>query len=163
MAGGDRIPRRGISWVHRHRRSSKQGARDRENGDLVLKPGKQSCGEWICVHGQRIKLQGRMRVDNNGNVYVPDSEDEEPGMGVEAGSVEAADSGGAAVTGDGIDVAAEGGEVDGVKVVSDAVSGDEMHPKMVERLNMVLAHIDPAFHNILVDMLKVTVPAFFDP
>ncbi|CAN6208745.1 unnamed protein product [Urochloa humidicola] len=163
MAGDGRVPRRRISWVRRHRRASKLSGCGGLNGDLVLKPGNRSCGEWVCVRGHRIRLQGRMRVDTNGNVYVPDSEDEEPGMEVEVGGVKVADLEGAAVVGDGFDVAAEGGEADGVKVPADAASGDEMHPKVVARLNMVLAHIDPAFHDIFVDMLKVLVPAFFDP
>ncbi|CAN6253224.1 unnamed protein product [Urochloa humidicola] len=194
MAGGGRVPRPRISWVRRHRRASKLGGRGGHKGDLVLKTGNRSCGEWICVRGHRIRLEGRMRVDTNGNVYVPDSEDEEPGMEVEAGDVEVADLEGTAVAGDGVDVEAEGGEADGVKVAADAASGDEMHPEgdgvgvkaeggdadgvkvaadaasgdkmhpeVVARLNMVLACIDPAFRDIFVDMLKVLVPAFFDP
>ena len=89
-----------------------------------------------------------MRVDANGDVYVPDSEDEESGMVVDAGGVEMADFGagsGAAdgaqmaivgvpaetitigavgVAEDGFDVVTKGVPADAVEVVSDGGATD---------------------------------------
>ncbi|CAN6345529.1 unnamed protein product [Urochloa humidicola] len=83
MAAGGTCPwRRGR--IRQRRGGSKLGSRSEGNDEFVLKPGDHSsCGEWISVHGHRIRLEGRMRVDANGDMYVPDSEDEEPGMKVE--------------------------------------------------------------------------------
>ncbi|RLM65730.1 hypothetical protein C2845_PM16G24980 [Panicum miliaceum] len=128
-----------------------------------------------------------MRVAANGDVYVPDSEDEASGMEVESGGVEVADLGVSAdgiavgpdrvvdvedgldaevegVPVDAVEVAADGGATDGVKVAADASGiSKEMHPEVAARLKVVLAHMDSAFHDIFVGMYKVMVPAFFKP
>ncbi|CAO2205214.1 unnamed protein product [Urochloa humidicola] len=106
MAAGRTCPRR-RGWIRRRRGGSKLGGRGGGNDDLVLKPGSHSSSvEWIYVRGYRIRLQGRMRVDANGDVYVPDSEDEEPDMEVEAGGV--ADLRGANAAADGKQMVAVG-------------------------------------------------------
>ncbi|KAG2544591.1 hypothetical protein PVAP13_9KG010120 [Panicum virgatum] len=79
MASGGRASRR-RGRIYRCRGGSK---RARSEGN----------GERICVRGHRITLVGRMRVDANGDFYVPDSVDEESGMVVDAGGVEMADFG----------------------------------------------------------------------
>lgn len=73
--------------------------------DILVKPDNRDCGEWICVRGHRIRRTGRMRVDANGDVYIPDSEDEEADMKMEGGGVDLADLGGASAS-----VAEENGE-----------------------------------------------------
>lgn len=127
-----------------------------------------------------------MRVDANGDVYVPDSEDEESGMEVDARGLEVADLGGASVTAaclqmddrvlvDGVDgtvesvpvddveVTAEGVAVDGFKLAADAATGEDMHPVVAARLKKVLSNMDPIFHDVFVNMCKVMLPAFFKP
>ncbi|CAO2168523.1 unnamed protein product [Urochloa humidicola] len=197
MAGGRRFPRR-RSWIRRRRVGAKLASGG--DDDPVLSPGGRThCGEWRCVRGVPIRLEGRMRVGANGDVYVPDSEDEESVMEVEVGGADVADSGGATATvdgmrmaivgvppdsiaigsdkeaadvvhvvaesilADGVKVAADEGDANSVKVAADATSGDKMHPKVVARLEKLLRRIDPTFRDIFVDMLKVMVPAFFDP
>ncbi|CAN6200254.1 unnamed protein product [Urochloa humidicola] len=106
MAAGGTCPRR-RGWIRQRRGGSKLGGHGGGNKDLILKPSnRNNCGEWIYVRGHRIKLQGRMRVDANGEVYVPDSEDEEPSMEEEVGGVEVSDLGGANATMDGMQMAA---------------------------------------------------------
>ncbi|CAL4988087.1 unnamed protein product [Urochloa decumbens] len=168
-AGRTCLRRRGR--IRRRCGGSKLGGRSGGNDDLVLKPSDHgdhsSCGEWISVRGHRIRLQGRMRVDANGHVYVPDSEDEEPGMEVEAGAVEVADLGGlnaaadamqmaaVGVPLDAITVAAKGGDADGIKAAADTSTSDKLHPEVVARLKMVLPRIDPTFRDIFISMLKL--------
>jgi hypothetical protein len=101
MAVGGRAPRCRSS-IRPPRWDLKLGARSGDNDDLVLKPGNRNCKEWICVRGHRIRLQGRMCVDAHDNLYVPDSEDEEPGMELVACGVEVADSRAATVAADGV-------------------------------------------------------------
>lgn len=146
------------------------------------------CDEGICVRGHRIRLLGRMRVDANGDVYAPDSDEEKSGMEVKASGLEMVDLGGASgpangiqmafvgvptdaievdadgIAGDGSDVVAEGvpvdavelpaggGATDGVKVAADvAGTSKEMHPVVAARLKMLLAHMDPTFHDVFVN------------
>ncbi|CAL4964606.1 unnamed protein product [Urochloa decumbens] len=177
MAGGGRCRRRRscISSIRRRGVGSKLSIDGGGIDDIPMKPVNRDRDEWICVRGHRIRRSGRMRVDSNGGVYVPDSEDEEADMEMEVGSVDLANSGGASVTpdaiavgadgvmGDGIDVAAEGIPADAVNVEEDAGTCEEMHPKVAARLKMLLDHIDPTFRDVFVSMLKVLVPAFFDP
>ncbi|KAF8696801.1 hypothetical protein HU200_036438 [Digitaria exilis] len=186
MASGGRCRRR-RSWIRRHRRGgSKLEGCGGGNDDAPNKLGSCSSGEWISVRGHRIKLRGRMRVDGNGDIYIPDSEDEEPAVEVEAGDVEVANLGGALVAAnglqigdgvksDGLDLATESVPADAVKVATevDAVGGikvapdmatdEEMHPEVAARLKKALAHMDPTFHDLFVSMYKVMVPAFFKP
>ncbi|KAF8779349.1 hypothetical protein HU200_002614 [Digitaria exilis] len=186
MASGGRCRRR-RSWIHRHRRGgSKLEGRGGGNDDAPNKLGSCSSGEWISVRGHRIKLRGRMRVDGNGDIYIPDSEDEEPTVEVEAGDVEVANMTdlevpvnpkaiGDGVKSDGLDLATESvpadavkvaTEVDaagGIKVAPDVATDEEMHPEVAARLKKALAHMDPTFHDLFVSMYKVMVPAFFKP
>ncbi|CAN6209970.1 unnamed protein product [Urochloa humidicola] len=178
MAGGSRRPRR-CSWIRRRRRGSKLGGSSGGNDNIAMNPGSRSCEEWIWVRGHRIRRQGRMRVDSNGNLFVPDSEDEELGMETKASGADVADLrvalvapdaiavGADGVMGDGVDVAsesiptdsvnvaAEEGDADGVKVEEDVGTGEEMHPKVAARLKMLLNHIDPTFRDVFVEMLKI--------
>ncbi|RCV39020.1 hypothetical protein SETIT_8G189200v2 [Setaria italica] len=184
MAGGGRGPRR-RNWICRCCGGSKLGGRARGNDDIVVKLGSRNRGEWICVRGHPVRWVGCMCVDANGDVYIPDSEDEESGMEMEWGAKEVADLGAASVTtggvqmadgvvGDGIDVAAEsvamdavevaakGGAADGVELPVDSATAEEMHPELTARLKMLLAHMDPIFHDVFVSMYKVMEPAFFN-
>ncbi|CAL5011577.1 unnamed protein product [Urochloa decumbens] len=121
MAAGGTCPRR-RGWICRRRGGSKLGGHGGGNDDLVLKPGSRSrCGEWIYVHGHRIRRQGRMRVDANGDVYVPDSEDEEPDIEEEVGKVEVADLGGANAAADGMQIAAVGVPLGAISVGANTV------------------------------------------
>ncbi|CAL5012802.1 unnamed protein product [Urochloa decumbens] len=179
MAAGGRCPRR-RSWIRRRRGDSKLGGHGGGNDDPVLTPGGRShCRDWRCVRGHRSRLQGRMRVAANGDVYVPDSENEESDM--EVGGSDVAVSGGATATVDGIavggdkdtvdavdvvdvvaesipadavKVAAERGDTDGIKVAVGAASGEKMHPEVVARLEKLLPHIDPSFRDIFVTHVK---------
>lgn len=189
MAGGGRCPRR-RSWIRRLRRDSKLGGRGEGAGAIIVKPGNRSSGEWICVRGHRIRLRGRMRVAADGDVYVPDSEDEESGVEVETDGEGLVDLGGIPVAGNSkqiavgevpadaidvavgasVDVAAEEGTADDVNVAGDMRTseemhpeGEEMHPKVAARLKKVTADMDPAFRDVFISMYKVMVPAFFKP
>lgn len=119
MAGGGRCPRH-RNRILRRRGGSKLGGRGGGSDDPVLTP---SChnrwGEWICVRGHRITLQGRMRVGANGDVYVPDSEEEDSSMEVEVGGADVADSGGAMAAVDGMQMAVVGVPPDSIAVGSD--------------------------------------------
>ncbi|CAN6356223.1 unnamed protein product [Urochloa humidicola] len=85
MAAGGTCPRC-RDWIRGRHRGSKLGGYGGGNEDLVRKSGnRSSSGEWIYVRGHRIRLQGRMLVDANGDVYVPDFEDEEPHIEEEVG------------------------------------------------------------------------------
>jgi hypothetical protein len=42
------------------------------NDNITKKPDNRIYGEWIYERGHRIKRSGHMRVDDNGEVYVPD-------------------------------------------------------------------------------------------
>jgi hypothetical protein len=66
------------------------------------------------------------------------------------------------IAADAVNVAAKEGDSDG-KVEEDMGTGEEMHPNVATRLKMLLNHIDPTFRDVFVSMLKVFVPAFFDP
>ncbi|CAM0144683.1 unnamed protein product [Urochloa decumbens] len=169
MAGGGRCRRR-RSWISSIRRRGGGSKLSMDGGgidDIHVKPDNRDRGEWICVRGHRIRRSGRMRVDSNGSVYVPDSEDEEADMEMEEGSVNLANSGGTSVApdaiavggdgvmGDGVDAAAEGIPADAVNFEEDAGTGEEMHPKVAARLKMLLDHIDPTFRDVFVSMLKV--------
>jgi hypothetical protein len=127
-----------------------------------------------------------MRVDSNGDVYVPDSEDEESRMDVGARGLEVADLEAApfnagslqmvdGITADDVDaamegipanaveVAAEGSATDSIKLPADSDTGEEMQPEVLARLKMLLANMDPAYWDVFVNMYKVMVPAFFNP
>ncbi|CAO1940538.1 unnamed protein product [Urochloa humidicola] len=177
MAGGGRCRRRRsrVSSIRRRGVGAKLSVHGGGIEDNV-KPDNREHGEWICQHGHRITRRGHMRVDANGGLYVLDSEDEDAGMEMEAGGVDLADLGGASVTpdavtigrdgvmGNGVDVAAEESiPADAVNIEEDAGTGEEMDPKVAARLKMLLDHIDPTFRDVFVSMLKVLVPAFFDP
>nr|CAB3451430.1 unnamed protein product [Digitaria exilis] len=141
MAGRGRCRRR-RSWIQQRCQGSKLGGRGEGAGDILVKPNNHRYGEWICVRGHRIRLRGRMRVDADGDVYVPDSEDEE----VDLGGISVA------ANGDHMDVAAEEGAADGVKVAADMGTGEEMHPEVAARLKKVLGHMDPTFSDVFVSM-----------
>ncbi|CAN6330038.1 unnamed protein product, partial [Urochloa humidicola] len=124
MAAGGTCPRR-RGRIRRRRGGSKLGSRGGGNDEFVLKLGDHSsCGEWISVRGHRIRLEGRMRVDANGDVYVPDSEDEEPGMKVEVNGVKVAGSGGANAAADAMQMAAVGVPPDTISVGANTVVRD---------------------------------------
>jgi hypothetical protein len=85
MAAGARCRRR-RSWISSIRRrgvGAKLSIDDGGMDDILVKRNNRDCGEWICVRGHRIRRTGRMRVDANGDVYIPDSEDEEGDMKME--------------------------------------------------------------------------------
>ncbi|CAN6191805.1 unnamed protein product [Urochloa humidicola] len=114
MAAGGMGPRR-RGWIRMRRGGSKLGGHSGGNADLVVKPGnRNSCGEWVYVRGHRIRLQGRMRVDANGEVYVPDSEDEEPDMEKEVGGVKVSDFGNVKVS----DLGGANAAADGMKMTA---------------------------------------------
>ncbi|KAF8671844.1 hypothetical protein HU200_049841 [Digitaria exilis] len=157
-------------WIHPLRRVSKLGGRGEGADNIIVKPGSRNSEE----------LRGRMRVDTDGDVYVPDSEDEESGLQVETvgeglvdfGGISAAKNGehiavgggpadaiaigantvstdGVDVTAGGmVDVAAEDGTADDVKVAADMRIGEEMHPEVAARPKKVIAHMDPSFRDV---------------
>ena len=97
---------------------------------------------------------GRLRTDVHGTLYVPDSEEEESDMEVEARSAEAED------------LAADGtlGVVQvAAKKAAEIAATMKLTPKVQERLQAVLANMDPLFHNEFVNMCKILVPVFFKP
>ncbi|PUZ65581.1 hypothetical protein GQ55_3G235900 [Panicum hallii var. hallii] len=124
MAGGSRGSRR-RGRICRRRGGSKLSVRGEGNGDIVVKPGSRSCGEGFCFRGHRIRQVGRMRVDANGDVYIPYSEDEESGMDVEAGATDGvADFGGASGAADGMQMALVGVPDETITVGADGVADD---------------------------------------
>lgn len=62
---------------------------------------------------------------------------------------------------DAVRVAASGGLTDGVKVATDAATGEEVHSEVVTRLKMLLAHIDPTFHDVFIRCLLSSTPSSF--
>ncbi|CAO2046084.1 unnamed protein product [Urochloa humidicola] len=140
MAAGGTCPRR-RGRIRRRRGGSKLGIRGGGNDEFALKLGDHSsCGEWISVRGHRIRLEGRMCVDANDDVYVPDSEDEEPGMKVEVNGVKVAGSGGANAAADAMQMAAVGVPPDTISVGA----------------NTVVRDIDVAAESILADAAHIT-------
>ncbi|CAL4886619.1 unnamed protein product [Urochloa decumbens] len=107
MATGGRCRRR-RSWIssirRRHGSGSKLSSHGGGNDDILVDSSNREYGEWICARGYRIRRTACMRVDANGGVYVPDSEDEESSKEVQAGGVgiERTNLGGASVTADGM-------------------------------------------------------------
>ena len=94
--------------------------------DSEIKPSSADSAKdaWICVRGHRITLVGRMRVDANGDVYVPDSEDEESGMVVDAGGVEMADFGAGSGAADGAQMAIVGVPTETIAIGAVGVAED---------------------------------------
>jgi hypothetical protein len=64
---------------------------------------------------------------------------------------------------DAVEVATEGVPAAGIKLAADATTDEEMHPVVVVRLKKLLAHMDPSYRDVFVNMYKVIVPAFFNP
>jgi hypothetical protein len=147
---------------------------------------------WIYVRGCRIKRSPAMCFDSQGEVYVPDSEDDESGADL-APAVAANGAAGAdlapAVTAEGaagvqlaptvpadgtagVDVApvvtADGAA--GVEMspevaarIAKKVLGEDLHPEVAVRLAEVLSRIEPFCHEWFIGVYKVMVPLFFTP
>ena len=90
---------------------------------------------WNLVRGRRIG-RGGFRINSQGDLYAPDSEDE-----------------------DAMEVAAE--VAPGMKVAAEAPPAVELPREVQARLEMVLATIDPVYHDVFINLYKVIVPAFF--
>jgi hypothetical protein len=161
--------------------------------DSEVKPSSVDSAKeaWIYVRGCRIKRSG-LRFNSQGDVYVPDSEDDESGVDL-APAVAANGAAGAhlapAVVADGVagvqltpTVATDG--VTGVDVApavaADRVAGVEMnpevaarlaknvlgedlHPEVAARLAESLSRIEPFCHEWFIGAYKVMVPLFFTP
>jgi len=93
-------------------------------------------------------------MDVHGALYVPDSEEEDSDMEVEPRSAKAED------------LAANGslGVVQAAaKKAAEIVATMKLTPEVQERLQAVLANMDPLFHDEFVSMYKILVPIFFKP
>jgi len=98
--------------------------------------------------------RGGLRMDVHGALYVPDSEEEDSDMEVEPRSAKAED------------LAANGslGVVQAAaKKAAEIVATMKLTPEVQERLQAVLANMDPLFHDEFVSMYKILVPIFFKP
>ncbi|KAG2538897.1 hypothetical protein PVAP13_9NG372600 [Panicum virgatum] len=88
--------------------------------------------------------RGGLHMDVHGALYVPDSEEEDSDMEVAAngslGVVQAA-----------------------AKKAAEIVATMKLTPEVQERLQAVLANMDPLFHGEFVSMYKILVPIFFKP
>jgi len=155
----------------------------------VVKPCSAHSAEeaWICVHGCQIKSAG-LRFNSQGDVFVPDSEDEDAApevaadgavgqelahavasdrvVGMDLTLVNAAD--GAASMDVAPAVAPDG--VAGVKMnpevagrLAKKVLGEDLHPDVAARLAEVLSDMEPLYHELFIAMYKVMVPLFFTP
>jgi hypothetical protein len=62
-----------------------------------------------------------------------------------------------------VKVAVEGFPTVGTKPTADATTGKEMHPVVAACLQKLLAHMDPSYRDVFVNMYKIMVPAFFNP
>ncbi|CAL5027247.1 unnamed protein product [Urochloa decumbens] len=120
--------------------------------------------DWIVVRGRRIRRAG-FRINSQGDVYVPDSEEEEDDMETEGAApvkVAAACSPTAALAMDvdpAVVVAAHGAPATEVSV--DSHPGMELAPEVRARLKVVLAGKDPRYHDFFISLYKVMVPALF--
>ncbi|CAO2195144.1 unnamed protein product [Urochloa humidicola] len=168
MAGGARGKLRGgrvagVSWVCRFRRSQHAGAK-LGDGDSIEKVG--GCGsrelgarggriereeDWIVVRGRRIRRAG-LRINSQGDVYAPDSEGEQSDMDMK----DAARSPTIAVptdVGPAVVVSSDGDPP--MNVAPDGDPGMELSPEVQERLEVVLAGIDPLYHDVFISLYKV--------
>jgi hypothetical protein len=50
-----------------------------------------------------------------------------------------------------------------VLVVAAAAAADELHPEMVQHLKVQLAGMEPLFHETFLNILKIYLPACFQP
>jgi hypothetical protein len=122
-------------------------------------------------------------------MYMPDSEDEDSDMEVNADDLVVATEG--AAIANGVDVSVETPLVpnDGVAgedlplgppvagkgaagedlplgpplVATDKASGMDLAPEVGARLKDVLANMDPIYHEVFISMYKILVPIFFRP
>jgi len=104
--------------------------------------------------GLRMDVHGALRMDVHSALYVPDSEEEDTDMEVEPRSAEAED------------LAANGslGVVHAAaKKAAEIAATMKLTPEVQERLQAVLANMDPLFHDEFVSMYKILVPIFFKP
>ncbi|CAN6340227.1 unnamed protein product [Urochloa humidicola] len=123
---------------------------------------------WIVVRGRRIGRAG-LRINSQGEVYVPDSEEEEADMeteevaeGAAAMKVATTHSPAAAVARD-VDptvvVSAHGPPATEASVNNDPSM--ELAPEVQARLKVVLAGKDSRYHDFFISLYKVMVLALF--
>ncbi|CAN6164036.1 unnamed protein product [Urochloa humidicola] len=133
------------------------------NRKLVARGGQiEQGGDYVVVRGRRIERAG-LRINSQGEVYVPDSEEEDD-MEMEDVAVGLAADGapGMEVAVDrapGVEVAAVGRS--GLEVSVEGAPGMEFAPDVQAHLDAVLAGIDPMYHDVYISLYKVMVPAFF--
>ncbi|CAN6283792.1 unnamed protein product [Urochloa humidicola] len=162
-------------WVRRSRSQVRGGRKFGGSGgvrkvggadsrELGAHGGRIEQGEsWIVVRGRRIGRAG-LRINSEGEVYVPDSEDEEANMemedvvakGVAAVKVAAAHSPAAAVAtdvGPTVVVAAHGAPAMELPVDNDPSM--VLAPEVQARLKAVLAGKDPRHHDFFISLYKV--------
>lgn len=128
----------------RRRKLGTRAGRIEGHGDRI-----EGNDEWIIVCGHRIRRVG-LRINNHGEVYVPDSEDEDVMEDVTSKAPA------------GMEVAAEGAT--GKEVAADEaarMASEELPPKVQACLEKVLAGMDLVYHNFFISMYKVMVPALF--
>jgi hypothetical protein len=108
-------------------------------------------GDWIYVRGCRIKRDG-LRFNSQGDVYIPDSEEDEVAPEVDVAPV---------VTAEGVAGVEMNPKVAGR--LAKKVLGEDLHPKVAAHLAEVLSKMEPLYHECFIDMYKVMVPLFFTP
>jgi hypothetical protein len=130
--------------------------------ESVVKPSRTDSAEevWIYVRGCRIKRAG-LRFDSQGDVYVPDSEDDEDV------AHEVAENG---AIGEELAPAVAADRVTSIEMNPDVaarlakeVLGEDLHPYVAAHLAEVLSNMEPLYHKLFIDMYKVMVPLFFTP
>ena len=128
---------------------------------------------WIYVRGYRIKRAG-LRFNSQGDVYVPDFEDEEEALEVSVNGPVDVDLAPAMATyrATGVDmaptVAADGAASVEMKPevaarLAKKVIGEDRHPEVAALLAKVLCKMEPLYHECFIDMYKVMMPNFFTP
>lgn len=131
---------------------------DKPNSDDSPRDG------WIYVRGHRIEKAG-LHIDPDGNVYVPDSEDEESGMEYQACGQHVS-AGKELVMDLNPQVHDETAvQAAGVEIASDMVADEDSRMKVPtevpEPLKEVLANMDPLYHDVFVSLYKILVPICF--
>ncbi|CAL4913585.1 unnamed protein product [Urochloa decumbens] len=165
------------------RESQKQGdggsigkVADAGNRKLVVRGGQiEQGGDYVVVRGHRIERVG-LRINSQGEVYVPDSEEEDdmemedvavglaangaPGMEVAADGAPGMEV--AVDRAPGMEVATDGASgmevsadrTPGLEVAADGAPGVEFAPEVQARLDAVLAGIDPLYHDVYISLYK---------
>nr|TKW22128.1 hypothetical protein SEVIR_4G208500v2 [Setaria viridis] len=116
---------------------------------------------WIFVRSRRIG-RASLRINSQGEVYVPDSEDEDLDMKMDDVAVEGAAAVMVpAVRSPTVVIVAAADGAPGMEAAADEAPNVELALEVLARLQVVLVGIDPIYHAVFISFYKVMVSAFF--